>query len=1018
MRAAAALCLLANVSLAAPEQLPADDVAAREGANGPGYVEGDYLIDFWRVEQGLPHDTVIALLQTSDGYLWVGTAGGLVRFDGLTFTPIGDEVAPGLKDARITALLQDRDGAVWIGTQGGGVFRLQRGQAVRYTSDNGLVDNAVTSLAEDAGGTIWIGTQRGLNRWQDGRLSTFSSDVLRAGESVVALHAGRRGVLWITTRSEVFRLHDGKVEPFRLENIPQEGNAELRGAYEDRAGNLWTFSATFLLNLSQGKRYNAFRSLDPASSRVWPICEQDNGTFWIGTSGRGLARFYKGRFEAVGAREGLDQCDVRALLADQQGNIWIGTSDNGLARLRTRQWRMFNGSDGLASTRLTALAVEPGGHLWIGTEDAGLMRFNGTHFESFTAGTPLNSAMHVQSLSVDARGALWVGTWGRGLFRVADGRLWHYGTAEGLSDDIVTAVVAEHRDEAVWVGTGSGGLHRITETNMVSFAVTDGLTGQPVRCLLVMGDNQLMVGTDGGGLVRWDGTQLGVVPTPAQLASHPVHALAQDRAGRLWVGTVGAGVFCRNGMTWLHLAGDEGLISDVIEQIVVDDAGNLWFGSDQGIFQVRAAAVEAFVAGRARSVNCILCAHGGGAGVVKCPTAFPGAVRTASGALWFASNEGLFAVDDPAMVKAAAVPRVMIEKVLVDGQPMPWSAWGDKDAVLTLGPGVRSLDLAFTAINFNAPEKTRFRYKLEGSEPAWTQSGQDRHAHYGPLPPGRYRFRVIASNADGVWNEEGASLAVQVLPSIWRAWWFLTLCGLAVVLLIAAVVRFVSLRRLHAQLRESEQRRAMERERTRIAQDMHDEIGSKLTRISFLSEIARQNATEAREPNIQVEAIADTSRELLQALDEIVWAVNPRNDSLEHLAGYLEQYAREYFQMTTVECAISVPPFLPEVELSAEFRHNVFLAFEEALGNALKHANATRVAVTMQMADAAFEICVTDDGRGFDPQHAGRTGRDGLRNMQARLLAIGGQCETTSAPGKGTTVRLRCPLPQATAVKA
>lgn len=281
--------------------LGADDEAPGDAAV-PHYGDADYVVDFWRTEQGLPHNAVSAILQTRDGYLWVGTADGLVRFDGLTFTLIGDEMSSGLKDARITALLEGADGALWVGTQGKGVFKLKDGAVTRLTAVEGLADNAVTSLAQDAAGTVWIGTQRGLNRWREKRLDTFASDTLRAGEAVVALYAGRSGVMWITTRSEVYKMREGKVEPFRVENIPQEGSAELRGAYEDRAGNLWTFSSSFLLNLSQSKRYNAFRSLDPASSRVWTICEQDDGTFWIGTSGRGLVRFHKGRFDVVGSR--------------------------------------------------------------------------------------------------------------------------------------------------------------------------------------------------------------------------------------------------------------------------------------------------------------------------------------------------------------------------------------------------------------------------------------------------------------------------------------------------------------------------------------------------------------------------------------------------------------------------------------------------------------------------------------------------------------------------------------------
>lgn len=288
-RGGVVLSLVVNLFCGAAVVAQGTESLPEEAAVAPQFSEADYVVDFWRTEQGLPHNTVNAILQTRDGYLWVGTAGGLVRFDGLNFTLIGDETAPGLKDARVTALLEDRAGVLWIGTQGGGVFRLHHGAAEQLTTTEGLADNAVTSLAEDTTGTVWLGTQRGLNRWRNERLELFASNILRAGDAVVALHAGRSGAMWVTTRAEVYKLQGEVAELFRLANSPPDSAGELRGAYEDRAGNLWTYSATFLLNLSQDRRYNAFRSLDPASSRVWTISEQDDGTFWIGTSGRGLS---------------------------------------------------------------------------------------------------------------------------------------------------------------------------------------------------------------------------------------------------------------------------------------------------------------------------------------------------------------------------------------------------------------------------------------------------------------------------------------------------------------------------------------------------------------------------------------------------------------------------------------------------------------------------------------------------------------------------------------------------------
>jgi len=1001
---------LALLLVAAPVLSRAQEGAAATDGGSLLASDVDYVVEFWRTEQGLPHNTVNAILQTSDGYLYVGTAAGLARFDGLKFTLIGAETELG--NARVTALLEDRSGVLWVGTQGSGVFTLQHGVMNRLSVESGLVDNAVTSLAQDASGTVWIGTQRGLNRWRDAKLDTFVSDQLRAGDGVVSLSVGGSKALWITTRSQVFRMRDGRVEPFRVQNGLQEGDAELPGAYEDKRGNLWTFSETYLLNLSQDKRYNAFSTLDPTSSRAWTICEQEDGTFWIGAGGRGLVRFYNAHFEKVGVREGLDQCDVRALFADHERNLWIGTSGNGLARLRVREWRVFTGTDGLVSSRLTSLAADAGGNYWIGTEDAGLARFNGSTFQSFTMGFPFDAAMNIQSVCVDGRGVLWAGTWGRGLLRIDGNRKWRYDTADGLDDDVVLAVAADAKSGVIWAGTRSGGVHRIRGGEVVRYVADDASVGGPVRCLYPSRFGPLMAGFEHGGLTSWDGQRLVLIPTPPTLSSHAVRSILEDQAGRLWVGTAGGGAFCRLGGVWINLNVSHGLPSDSIGQIVQDSAGNYWFGSDTGVFQVDEREMDSFLNGRSSTVTSLLSARGQGGGELKCSEGFPGAYVSPGGALWFASQGGLLVLD-PHNLRVSA-PRVRIERVTVNGAVIP-PAQMQRGEPLKLGPGIGSLDFDFTAINFIAPEKTQLRYRMEGLDPDWVQSDVARHAHYSTLRPGRYRFRVIAASADGVWNEEGAAVSLVISPPLWQAWWFITICSLGLLGAVWLGVRYVSLRQMRAQLKESEQRRAMERERTRIAQDMHDEIGSKLTRISFLSEIARQDqkGKGASESGETVEAIAGTSRELLQALDEIVWAVNPRNDNLEHLAGYLEQYAREYFQMTPVECIITIPPVLPQVELSAELRHNVFLAFEEALGNALKHADPRHVWIEMNVRGSSFEILVKDDGRGFAAQSLpASSGKDGLLNMRSRLRAVGGECEMDSRPGEGTRVRLRCPLPR------
>jgi ligand-binding sensor domain-containing protein/signal transduction histidine kinase len=966
--------------------------------------EDNQVVNFWRGGQGLPCNTVNAVTQTRDGYLWVGTPSGLVRFDGLTFTLVGNETARGLKDDAITALVEDGEGALWVGTQGNGVLRLRQGPARRFTVTNGLASDFVTSLAVDGAGKVWIGTQVGLNRWDRDGLSTLSSFPPGAGNGVVTLHAGRSGKLWITTHSGVFYLQGNQVRPFQPEGVPPGRSGEFIGVYEDRSGNLWGFGATFVLNLSQGRRFNYFRSLELASSRFWTICERDDGTFWIGTSGRGLFRFQDGRFEVAGVREGLDQCDVRALYADTSDNLWIGTSGNGLARLRTRRFGFIGANDSFNSQAVSSLVLDQGDKLWIGTLDCGLWQWDGHRLEPFAGGPPLDRVTQIQTLCVDGRGALWVGTRGAGLWQLAQGRQRRITTSDGLGDNVVTALADDPQSDAVWVGTRAGSLHRLRDGVIESFMPEGESQDGAILCLLADKNGALILGTEGGTMMNWDGKTFSRVPMPAELGNRPVRCLMRDLKGRLWAGTWGGGALCRNGKGWIKLSVEQGLASDDIAQIAEDESGNFWFGTDEHLLRVRASEIEALINGSRGTVECLPGLTEEGVGDLRCPAGWPSAAIGTNGDFWLATRSGVLPLGPRHKVMIEPPPQVIIEQVLVNGRPLP----PERQNPLRLGPGAGSLDFVFTAVNFNSPRNIRFRHKLENFDADWVQGDEARRAHYGPLPPGEYRFRVIAGNANGAWDEIGAFKDFVVVPPMWRSWWFLAVDVVVAVAGIWAVARFISVRRLETRLRVARQSHAMERERARIARDMHDEIGSKLTRISFLSEVARHAGAETPAAAPPIEAIASTSRDLLSSLDEMVWAVNPRNDSLEQLAGYLEVYAREYFQAVSLDCQIQVPAQLPRALLSAEVRHNVFLAFKEALNNVLKHARASHVVVVMSLKSQVFEIRVRDDGSGFAV--APKPGRNGLINMEARLRAAGGTCEIVSQPGSGATVWLRFPL--------
>lgn len=983
----------------------AESLPPSPGGLAPGS-PSEFDVTFYRPDQGLPHETVTALLQTRDRYLWVGTPAGLARFNGRTFARLEDDTIPDLASARITALLEDDGGLLWIGTQGLGLLRKDDGGLRRMPMGNGQDGPTVSALARSPDGTVWIGTPQGLFQENADSIRRFTSDAVSTETPVLALHAGRSGILWVTTPQDMYQVKNGLALPFTVGDLPLGRNTDAIGVFEDSSADLWTFGATFLVNMSRGVRINYFATLDPASSRVWTLCEQTNGAFWVGTSGRGLFRFRNERFEVVGVGEGLDQCDVRSLYPDDEGNLWIGTNGDGLARFRPRPWVSHENAPGLAGNRIACLADGPGQRPLIGTSNAGALVPTGSDWVPLVSEPPLNYAAGVQSICRTTDGGVWVAARGVGLVRLAGNRQWHFTTADGLMHPTVLAVAPDPNGSGVWVGTAAGTLHRVTDTECRSWTAVDGLAGQPIRNLLWDDAGTLWIGSEADGLEHWDGTKVTRAPQTESLFGMPVSCLAIDDQGWVWAGTDGAGVFCRDPVGWRRLDITHGLLSNRIRALTQDPAGRFWFASDQGLFYVSPDSMQSWRNGKTDRVRGLRTTPPNPAGSTDTGAGY-GTLLCHGARLWYASDGGLASLDTDRLQPSVS-PRLTVEGIEVNGESISFPSYAPPPSLGRLGPSVRSLQIRITAIAFTEPELTRFRHRLVGLETEWSEPSAERLITYGALRPGRYHLEVQARGAAGIWAHPVATAAWTVARPFWATWWFFTVAGTTGLAGIWAAVHAFSLRRLRHRLRQSEQARAMERERSRIARDMHDEIGSKLTRISFLSEVAVQQRVAADDDGDPVRAIARSARDLLQALDEIVWMVNPRNDRLASLAGYLESYAHQYFQGTAIHCDVTVEDSVGDTPLRAELRHHVFRAFQEALGNILKHAGADRADIRMQAYPGGFEVEIRDNGTGLtDEAREKGPHHHGLLNMSQRLEAAGGTCSLAGEAGQGTAVYFR-----------
>lgn len=977
----------------------------------------------WQRETGMPRSAIRALAQTRDGYLWLGAEDGLARFDGTRFVSFDQN--PILRGVGVRTLLGDSRGALWIGTSSGGLIRQFNGEFTAITTQDGLLTNNITALAEDSEHRIWIGTEHGLRVWQDGTLINLAGAESLQQARITALCRDGSGTMWIGAGGlGVFRFRNGELTAITdAEMAPLL--AQPHCLLLDRNERIWVGAGDDFVLCWESGQWRRFRiPRHSATPFVSALAEQPDGTVWAGSISEGLFQFRQGKLIAINASTGMLDSRVTALFTDRDGHLWIGR-DSGLSRLRQDQLSAIGQGEGLGFGAVHGLAEVAPGVVWAIKPNDGIYRWEGRAFNRLAAAGLTPRDPKLGALLVTRDGSCWVAsTNGLLLFRDPQAAA-DEGRSLALPNVNITAL-AEGHDHSIWAGTRENVLWQLARgqwTKVATFTATNGVTA-----LMPMVDGSIWVGTDGGGLFRWSNSGRDHFSRSNGLASDVIRTLYQDPDGALWIGTAGGGLSRWQSGRLATFTMQHGLTEDTVLQIQEDDAGRLWLGGARGIACVRKEDFKSEMSPGSNLIFPHVYGRADGMPSEESTTGFfPSGLRLRSGMLWFATLKGVVVANPGLLPTNTALPTVILENVLVDGVPLPdfqsEFVAGDSeggrsrpDAVLRVGAGKHRIEFHYTSINFDLPERTRFRYQLEGLDAEWVEAGARRVAFYNYVPPGDYRFRMAASSGSGAWNESDLKATLSVSRYFWQRWWVLALAAVGLLVMVGGSVRLVEKRKAQRRMRRLEQERALEQERHRIAQDLHDEMGAKLCRISFLSEHAQRNEQAQGEVRSQINTIADASRELLDTLDEIVWAVNPRNDTLEHLASYINQYAQNYFHNTGIECELDMPDQFELHPVSAAARHHLFLAVHEAFTNILKHSGATKARVVMLCHGADFEIQVEDNGRGFDVVAQAKLGQqagssaDGLRNMQHRLESIGGICRWESIPGQSTKVWFILPL--------
>ena len=771
------LCTLAFLACAGP-------AAALE----PALAITQYSLKAWQTDQGLPQNSVFAVTQTQDGYLWLATQEGLVRFDGVRFTVFNQQNTEQIKNNDVWTLLEDRKGSLWIGIRGGGLARLKGGTFVNYSVAQGLSNDSVQSLFESRDGSLWIGTRGGgLNHLRGTRFEVLTTKEGLAGDTVYAVLEDRAGVVWAGTDGKgLSRYENGRFTT--LTTADGLASDTIYTLMEDATGALWIGTGAGLNRLKDGQMTRFTTADGLSNNNIRKITQDAAGNLWVGTDGGGLNRYSAGRFTALTSKQGLSGDNVGAIYEDREGSLWVGSDTGGLSRLRNGSFASFSSLEGLSNDNARSILETRDGTVWIGTF-GGLNRYANGEFSAFTSKDGL-SADVVLSLAEAGDGSLWIGTLGGGLSRYHEGKFSRYGKAEGLSNETVLALHAA-ADGSVWIGTRSGGLNRYAEGKFSVFTTAEGLASNDVRVIAEDPDGSLWIGTLGGGLSHYQGGRFSNFTTRDGLSSDKVLSLHRGSDGALWIGTFGSGLTRYRDGKFTAITSRQGLYDDAVFQILEDASGNLWMSGNRGVHRVSLQMLNEFADGKRTRIESTSYGKTDGMRSVECNGAHqPAGMKDRMGRLWFPTIQGVTRVAPSGLPHNALPPPVVIESLLVNDQPQPLSA------NLHLAPGRNKLEFHYTGLSFAAPEKVRFRYRLEGFDRQWVEAGSNRVAYYTNIPPGSYRFTVMAANNDGVWSTQGGSFGFTLRPQFWQHPAF----ALVYVLMAAALV-WLGLRINHVRVR-------------------------------------------------------------------------------------------------------------------------------------------------------------------------------------------------------------------------
>ncbi len=964
--------------------------SAQAGPARPGpsnHPESDFIARILQAKEGLSVNVIDSIQQTPDGFLWLGTPRGLIRFDGLQFQPVAvpaDSPAP----SAIHALAVDGRGQLWLAEQSG-LVHLDHDGGSQVFSNPAVPPAPIDNLCRYNNGLLWVNTNGTL-----GRISTEPPFQMEpwAGDfpAGARLMCDSKDQLWLTSPLKIMRYQAGK---WRDIDVPGGGTLE---AAPRRAGGLWVARGGVLRSISEDGSAKveiafAWNNL----SRVSCMLEDKHQRLWIGTDSQGIFCFSSGTIKHLVPTASRIAC----LFEDAEENIWAGTHGGGLIQLIQRQFFAYELGGGYENGFVRSISPDPGGQVWAISANGEIGRWQDGfwHLASPAEGWPGYKAW---CLFPANGGGIWISTETHGLWRWTNG-VFEPANLKLEANGQPFVNLFEDRLGRLWLLNKDYGIYCKEGTKLTHYTPADGL---PKNCLRLIAEDEqggIWVGDWKGGIARLNDQRWETVHEPTDFKD-AIQSLVVAK-GTLWASTSSGNLLCLKDRRTHQFSAEQGLPEASIQHLLLDDQGALWGTTSHRLFQIPASQLNALISGDQPRVNPIFYGPNDGLpNVLFANLSSPAGRLTEEGELWFSTAQGAIHFR-PADLPNNTPPQAVIDKIWLNARLAPASA------LQNLRPGPTRLQFEFTAPCLTTPDRIRFRYQLSGVNSDWVDASSSRSASYTDLPRGKHTFRVLCSSPEGEWSNPAAGVTLTVRPYFWQTNAFLVLLIAGITGGGAWMARRYTARKYRQRLDQLQQLNLVEQERLRIARDLHDELGANLTSIGLLADLGARHKLDPATIATDLEQISRAARESVIAMDAIVWALNPHKDSLDNFANYVAQFTRDFFRPTHLRTRLDLPENLPSQRMPTEIRHQLFLIIKELYNNIARHAEATEVRLKLACEYDCLHLHISDNGKGLPEQPEGED-QQGLESIRQRIENLAGHFQMDSQPGGGTRFVFTIPL--------